>query len=419
MITGNISHRLSTAKVRVTDAAGNPIAKKAVQFKLKNHEFLFGCGAFDAIPLCSQTNNKQLAFYTGKPNFDMSVYQDRMDKWTKVFNYGTIPFYWGGYEPVEGQPLQDSRMNAAKYLAENNATVKGHPLCWHTECAKWLMDYDNKTIMDKQLARIDRDVTAFKGVVDMWDVINETVIMPIYDRYDNAITRICNEYGRINLIKEVFAAAHAANPDAVLLINDFNLSEEYKKVIDESLNAGAQIGAIGIQTHQHQGYKGMAWLEEVLDRFSSFGIPLHFTENTLVSGQIMPAHIVDLNDYQVESWPSTPEGEERQEKEWKEMYQRLFEHPLVEAITGWDFADGAWLHAPSGIIREDGSLKPVYHTLQNLIHNEWTTDVTLTTDENGYVTLEGFRGEYEVASDAQKALFKLSKETPEINVTLS
>lgn len=411
MITDKYSHRLSKAQIRITDENGNPVKGAKVRFNLTNHEFLFGSGAFDSLPLTSDIQNTQIAFYSDKPKFDHSVYEDRLNKWTKLFNYGTIPFYWAGYEPVEGKPMTESRMSAAKYLVEHGARVKGHPLCWHTECVKWLLEYDNKTILDKQLQRIDRDVTAFKGVVDMWDVINETLIMPVYDRYDNAITRICKEYGRINLIKEVFAAAKTANPDATLLINDFNLSEDYKKVIDECLEAGVPISAIGIQSHQHQGYKGLAWLEEVLDRFSCFGLPLHFTENTLLSGDIMPAHIVDLNDYQVDKWPSNEEGEIRQEKEWKEMYTTLFAHPLVEAITGWDFADGGWLHAPSGIIREDNSEKPVYHTLDRLINEEWHTDVTLTTDDNGYVTLEGIRGEYEVTAENLKATYKLSKES--------
>jgi hypothetical protein len=39
-----------------------------------------------------------------------------------------------------------------------------------------------------------------------------------------------------------------------------------------------------------------------------------FTETTLVSGRLMPPEIVDLNDYQVEKWPTTPE-EERQASE--------------------------------------------------------------------------------------------------------
>lgn len=417
-MNNQFSHRYQKARIKILTKDGSPLVNQKVNFKLVNHEFLFGSGAFDSVPLNSDIQNTQIAFYSDKPNFEKAFYQERLDKWTKLFNYGTLPFYWAGYEPTEGNPLMESRMNAAKYLVAHGAKVKGHPLCWHTECVKWLLDYDEKTILEKQLQRIDRDVTSFRGVIDMWDVINETIIMPVYDRYDNAITRVCKKYGRLNLIKEVFAAAHAANPDATLLINDFNLSDEYKKVIDECLEAGVPITAIGIQSHQHQGYKGMAWLEEVLERFSSFGLPMHFTENTLLSGDIMPAHIVDLNDYQVESWPSTPEGEARQEKEWKEMYTRLFQHPQVEAITGWDFADGGWLHAPSGIIREDNSEKPVYNTLYNLVHNEWSTNEDLVTDENGFVELNGIRGQYSANAVDKSITFTLSKDTSDITLIL-
>lgn len=415
----NYENRCSTAKIKVTDSTGAPLKNTAVNFELKNHEFLFGCGAFDV--LMSTIKEKPAFLQISDEEFEKhkAFTQDRVDKWTAVFNYGTLPFYWGQYEPVEGDVKWESRMAAATYLREHSAIPKGHPLCWHTVCADWLMKYDNKTIMDKQLARINRDVTRFKGVVDIWDVINETVIMPVFDKYDNAVTRICNQYGRLNLIKEVFAAAHAANPDALLLINDFNLSDEYRKVIDEALEAGVQIGAIGIQTHQHQGYKGINWLNDVLERFSVFGLPLHFTENTLISGEIMPAHIVDLNDYQVEEWPSTPEGEERQAREWTEMYERLFEHPLVEAVTGWDFADGAWLHAPSGLVRLDNSEKPAYFALKNMIHEKWHTNKTIVTDGEGYVTLSGYRGLYSVKAGDKTAELVLNKNAKELVCSLN
>lgn len=404
-----IAHRYSKARIRIVDSEGRPVAGKKVSFEQKTHEFLFGSGAFDAVPYCTAIDPTAISFFTDKKEIDKDFYKDRVDKWVNLFNYGTLPFYWGGYEPKEGDVQYISRMNAAKYLVERGKTLKGHPLCWHTACADWLMEYDNKTIMKKQLDRIYRDVSAFKGVIDKWDVINETCIMPIYDRYDNAITRICNEYGRLELIKMVFDAAHETNPDAQLLINDFNLSDEYAHIIADSLDKGTPIHAIGIQTHQHQGYKGMEWLESVLARFEKFGLPMHFTENTLVSGDIMPADIVDLNDYQVDEWPSTPEGEERQAREWKEMYVRLFEHPLVEAITGWDFADGMWLHAPSGVIREDNTVKPAYNVLYDLINNVWHTSETYETDAEGFVVVEGFRGAYEITCEGKAATYNLSK----------
>ncbi|MCR5796975.1 MAG: endo-1,4-beta-xylanase [Eubacterium sp.] len=408
-MSNKLGHRKAVQNLQLIDGKGNALGNRTVKVKLKKHKFLFGCGAFDSLPATSDADMGKIDFYHDKGMPQKEFFQDRVDKWLKVFNYGTIPFYWGAFEPKEGEPLTESRMRVAKMLQANNVTVKGHPLCWHTACANWLMDYDNPTILQKQLDRIHREVSEFRGVVDMWDVINEVVIMPVYDRYDNAITRICKDLGRVRLVKEVFDAAKAANPDAVLLINDFNLSESYRILIDGCLNAGVPISAIGIQTHQHQGYRGREWLEDVLDRFSFFGLPLHFTENTLLSGEIMPPDIVDLNDYQVDEWPSTPEGEERQKKEWAEMYQILFEHPLVEAVTGWDFADGAWLGAPSGIIRKDNSIKPVYNELNRLIHEEWHTEGELKTDENGIFQIDGFKGEYEITVDGKTVTYNIDK----------
>lgn len=388
--------RKATVRIRVADENGNAVKNTEFQAELINHDFLFGCGAFDAITL---TNEKK-----GDP-----FYEERMRKWLELYNYGTMSFYWGRYEEKENAPAFESRMNASGYLKEHGKTVKGHPLCWHTVCADWLMKYDNKTILDKQLERIHRDVTAFAGVIDMWDVINEVVIMPEFDKYDNAVTRICKEYGRINLVREVFAAAKAANPKAVLLINDFNLSDRYARLIDECLEAGVPIGAIGLQTHQHQGYMGKEKLEEILKRFEGFGLPLHFTENTLVSGHIMPSHIVDLNDYQIPEWPTTPEGEKRQAEEMEDMYRFLFAHPLVEAITGWDFTDGAWLGAPSGVLRTDNSEKPSYGMLKNLIHKEWHTSEKIRTDENGMAVLTGFKGTYALTGENRSGSFHLDK----------
>ncbi len=377
----NISHRQVNKRVRFTDASGNPLAGKDIKVKQIAHKFLFGCGGFDFMPYVIDGNE---------------FFKDITEKWLEIFNYATLPFYWGNFEPEEGKPDTENLLKTAKYMQSKGVKVKGHPLCWHTVCANWLMQYDNATILKKQLERIDREVGTYKGVIDMWDVINEVVIMPIFDKYDNAITRICKEKGRVGLIKQVFDEAHSINPGATLLLNDFNTSISYEILIDGCLSAGVPISAIGIQSHQHQGYWGKEKIEEVLERYSHFGLPIHFTENTILSGSLVPEYIEDLNDWQVEEWPSTPEGEERQCKELEEMYRMLFAHPLVEAITTWDFRDGAWLKAPSGIIRKDGTVKPAYDMLKNLIHKEWSTDETLTTDENGFVKLDAFKGEYNI-----------------------
>ena len=283
-----LAHRQANARLRVLNPDGTPAVRREVSVDQVSHQFLFGCGAFDAVELMKTQDEKKQAFL-----------RERMEKWLALFNYGTL-LYWGRYEPEEGKPAFRETMAAAKWLRQSGVQVKGHPLCWHTACAPWLLKYSNEEILRRQLERIHRDVTAYRDTIGLWDVINEVVIMPEFDRYDNAITRICREKGRVGLVKEVFAAAKECDPNAVLLINDFNTSEAYAHLIQDLLEANVPISAIGIQSHQHQGYWGLEKLNRVLERFSRFGLPIHFTENTLISGDIMPAHIVDLNDWQVD-----------------------------------------------------------------------------------------------------------------------
>ncbi len=394
-----LKHRQADAKIRVLNPDGTPAAGRTVRVDQVSHQFLFGCGAFDAVELMRTQDARKRSFL-----------QERMDKWLKLFNYGTLPFYWGRYEPVEGKTVFPETMAAARWLREKDVQVKGHPLCWHTACAPWLMQYSNEEILRRQLERIHRDMSAFKGIIGLWDVINEVVIMPVFDKYDNAITRICKELGRVPLVKKVFDAAKETDPDAVLLINDFNTSKAYEHLIEDLLEADVPVSAIGIQSHQHQGYWGLDKLNDVLERFSRFNLPIHFTENTLISGEIMPAHIVDLNDWQVDEWPSTPEGEDRQAREISEMYTVLFSHPLVEAVTTWDFNDGCWLKAPSGFVHQDNSEKPSYHALNSLIHGDWETHETLAADADGWVSFTGFKGNYTIQTDAGSTAFTLEKD---------
>ena len=280
---------------------------------------------------------------------------------------------------------------------DRGATVKGHPLCWHTLCVPWLLKYSNEEILKKQLERIVRDVEDFKGVIDMWDVINEAVIMPIFDKYDNAITRVCNEIGRIPLIRKTFETARLASPGATLILNDFDYTEPYEILIEGCLESGIPIDVIGIQSHMHQGYWGVEKTLKILERYERFGLPIHFSETSIISGDLMPEHIVDLNDWQVESWPSTPEGEARQAEEVALHYRTLFSRPLVQGLTWWDFPDGQWLKAPSGLIRSDASIKPAYTALKTLIKDEWWGhETTLKLDENKHIYFKAFPGDYEL-----------------------
>ena len=46
----DLSHRKAEAKVQVKGADGKPLVNTKVHINQVNHEFLFGCGAFETLP---------------------------------------------------------------------------------------------------------------------------------------------------------------------------------------------------------------------------------------------------------------------------------------------------------------------------------------------------------------------------------
>ncbi len=425
------THRTAAATVAVT-GDGVPLADRAVRVRQLGHAFLFGCTGFDLIPLANGELDGEPASGGPTPGHagptpgqagptpgqaGPSLGEARVadaerlaGHWLELFNFATLPFYWGRFEPTRGRPDTERLRRAARWFVDRGCLVKGHPLAWHTVTAPWLLELSNAEIAREQVARIQRDVADFAGLVDAWDVINEVVIMPIFDRYDNGITRICRELGRIPMVRMVFDAARAANPGATLLLNDFDMSAAYECLIEGLLAAGIRIDALGLQSHMHQGYWGEEKTLGILDRFARYGLPIHFTETTLLSGRLMPPEIVDLNDYQVPEWPTTPEGEARQADEIVRHYKTLLSHPSVEAMTYWGISDRGWLGAPGGFVRVDGSLKPSYHALHSLIKGEWwLPPTTLVTDEAGRVRFTGFLGDYRVTAGGAEAAFTLDK----------
>lgn len=388
-----LAHRRGDAVVTVTGADGQPLANTEVVVEQTRHDFAFGCIGFDLIDHANGTADES------------SLAAD----WLGLFNLSVLPFYWGLFEPERGHPDTERLQQAARWFRARGARVKGHPLVWHTVKAAWLDALPSEEVERIVRERVRREARDFAGLVDEWDAINEVVIMPDFvnepDGVPNAISRLARQLGRVEMVRLAVDEARASDPGVRLLLNDFDLSADYERLIEQVLEAGVTIDAIGVQTHMHQGFRG-AQLVELADRFGRFGLPVHFTETTLLSGELMPADIVDLNDYVVDEWPSTPEGEARQARELEQHYRMLVGHPNVASITYWGITDrGAWLGAPVGLVRADGRRKPGYDALTKLIKGEWWVQPTaVRTDEAGRVGVSGFAGDYALtAADARGA----------------
>lgn len=398
---GGPEHRLGTTTLTLTDAAGAPLADTGVTVEQTRHAFAFGNIGFDLVGLANGR---------GEPGDE-----ELGERYLDVFNTATLPFYWRDFEPEPGRPRTDELRRTAEWFRDRGLTVKGHPLAWHTLAPRWLLGRPLDEVEQALRARIRRDVAEFAGLIDTWDAINEVVIMPVFEAEDNAITPLARDRGRIHMIRLAFEEARAANPHATLLLNDFDLSSAYECLIEGVLEAGIAIDAIGLQTHMHQGFRGEEELVAIADRFARYGLPLHFTETSLVSGDLMPPYIEDLNDWQVDDWPSTPDGEARQADELERHYRTLVGHPAVDAVTYWGVTDrGAWLNAPIGLLRADGMPKPSFDALRDLVKGHWwVPPTTARTDAAGRVAVRGFAGAYAVrrpgSPDAAAASFTIAR----------
>jgi GH35 family endo-1,4-beta-xylanase len=249
-------------------------------------------------------------------------------------------------------------------------------------------------------------------LIQRWDVVNEATHFDRSEFLRRApkMTSMWQQAGQMEFTRECFLHARKANPQAILLINDYRTDPAYERVIEQLVDGDGRrlYDVIGIQSHMHGGAwpNGKIW--EVCERFARFGVPLHFTETTVLSGE---RH---WDRPRGEPWPSTPEGEAYQAREVVRFYTMLFSHPAVEAITWWDFSDWhAWKGAPAGFLRSDMSPKPVYEELMKRIKGQWWTRATVTTGTNGTASLRGFIGDYRVTAEkdgrSAEANFALAK----------
>lgn len=328
------------------------------------------------------------------------------ERFRDVMNLAVLPFYWDTYEPQRGQTLANRWMQAAHWCRQNNITTKGHPLVWNME-PNWVRNISPNESEQLLWGRVVSEVGNYRGSVDMWDVINETTEGMKYaqERSATGLLNVYNKYGIPRVTKHAFDLARQANPDATLILNDYETSDQFVQTIRRAQQVGTQVDAIGMQSHMHTGYWGASKIWDVCERFRQFGLPLHFTELTIISGRLKSQHDHDWQTKQP-NWHSTPQGERAQADQVRELYHLLFSHPSVEAIVWWDLTDKhAWMGAPGGLLRKDFSPKPAYYVIRDLIKKGWTTNVRATTDANGQAIMRGFFGEYTVAVTAAGRIY--------------
>lgn len=370
-------HRKGNAILRVETTSGKPVTGARIVIEQLRHDFLFGCNLF-------------LLGRCGSPEHE-DAYRDRF---SALFNYGTLGFYWASYEPLPGRPNYQYTEQVLDWTSKQGITCKGHPLVWDHPAGSppWLPD-DPEEIARLVRARVKDIVSRFRGRLDFWDVVNEATHLPDHAN-KTKMAAWGAALGPVPYTAEPLKAARLANPGATLLVNDYRTDARYYGTLSRLRSErGLLFDVVGIQSHMHQEMWPMSRVYGICQQYARLGAPIHFTETTILSGK---------QDKDGRGWgPSTAAGEAEQAARVADFYTTLFAHPSVQAITWWDCSDyHAWQGAPAGLLRSDMSPKPAYAQLLKLVKERWWTKIQATTDHRGELDWRGFYGQYRLQAQA-------------------
>jgi GH35 family endo-1,4-beta-xylanase len=351
-------YRKGDLTVHLTDAAGRPVANADVRVRMTRHAFSFG-SAVTAEMLVGQTPDAQRYRDEVARLFNRVVFENDMK--------------WGQWDRPRDR---DRTMRALEWLRSKDIEVRGHNLVWPGPGftpREVIQLKDDPTAMRKRIDdHIADEAGALRGKVVEWDVVNE----PYTNR---AIQEVLGDGELIRWFK----LARAADPDAVLLLNDYPILtarpdphfDGFEKTIRFLKDGGAPIGGVGIQGHYGATLPPPAQLLGGLDRLAKLGLPVAITELDIDTTDEQ-LHADYLRDHTI----------------------ACFSHPSVNEIIMWGFWEGRHWKPAAAPYRRDWSKKPAAQAWEDLVFKRWWTDATVKTDANGRVAVRGFQGDYEITA---------------------
>ena len=158
-----------------------------------------------------------------------------------------------------------------------------HTLVWYAENAPAFARIDGqaKAFADAYRNYILTVAGRYRGQAVGWDVVNEAV------NEDGEGLRDClwsrNLGGQIDYMRRAFDLAREADPDAVLLINDYYLERlpkkraTYLRMVETLLKADAPLGALGNQSHLFADLAPGA-IGAAISDLAGMGLPIHVSE---------------------------------------------------------------------------------------------------------------------------------------------
>ena len=378
-------NRTAPLTIQVRDVTGRRLAGVKVRVNQERHLFWFGAGYDRAMT---------------QPDRTEIEYRHR-EGFLRLFDAATVHLSADSYDPRSAGRYTAAMGEALDWLESHHIRAMAHPLFWslmrpegmsRTTPVEAVRAWTESVLAQAATTGLGRfdDVVIFNEVVN-WDRFS-TPLAPVLTPTASGPAG----GGKGNEIAYWLRRCRALNPRVVALINDYDTTPEYYFLLQQVIDAGGSLDAIGLQSHMHNGVWSVTHLWDTLNRLALLKRPVFFTELSVPSGEPRAFNFQPADP----PWETTPAGEAAQADYLEMFYRLVYSHPAAAGVIYWDYSDrSAWLGCPVGLLRKDGSLKPAFRRLDRLINDTWRTRGEFTSGADGRVVVpQAFEGEYRISA---------------------
>jgi len=186
-------------------------------------------------------------------------------------------------DATEPQQNQFSFTNADRivnHALAQGMKVRGHTLAWYSQQPGWMQSMEGTALRSAMINHITRVATYYRGKVFAWDVVNEAFADSGGGRRDSNLQRTGNDW-----IEVAFRTARAADPDAKLCYNDYNIdnwtwakTQGVYNMVRDFKARGVPIDCVGLQSHFNSGSPYASNYRTTMESFAALGVDVQVTE---------------------------------------------------------------------------------------------------------------------------------------------